>query len=87
MLSKTFLEKNTSRHLFVIAASGPSESADFPCPPGADPQTVWQTLGSKLTKAGSHRPRANGVCIHVFMIGEHSSPHDIESQSPGIRKI
>jgi len=62
LLAATFHETNTTRHLFVIAASGPSETMDVPSLAGADPQTVWQTLGTKLTKARSCHPRANGVC-------------------------
>ncbi|KAI0288590.1 hypothetical protein BC826DRAFT_1037139 [Russula brevipes] len=68
LLANTLPETNTTRHLFVIAASGPSENMDVPGLPGADPQTVWQALGSKMTKAGSHRPRANRENIHLHMI-------------------
>jgi hypothetical protein len=62
LLAATFRETNTTRHLFVIAASGLSETMDVPSLTGADPKTVWQTLGTKLTKARSCHPRANGVC-------------------------
>ncbi|KAF8497774.1 hypothetical protein F5888DRAFT_1694817 [Russula emetica] len=65
ILAKTLVETSTTRHLFVIAASGPSETADVPTLPGADPQPSWQALGPKLTKAGSHRPRAIGVCSRL----------------------
>jgi hypothetical protein len=27
------------------------------------------------------------ACVHLFMIGEHSSPYDIEPETPGVRKI
>ena len=66
LLASTFRETSTTRHLFVIAASGPSETMDVPSLIGADPQTVCQTLGAKLTKVSSCHPRANGVCVHVF---------------------
>ena len=66
ILANTHVETSSTRHLFVIAASGPSESADVPSLPGADPQPTWQALGSKLTKAGSKHPRAIGVCVHVY---------------------
>jgi len=65
LLAATFRETNTTRHLFVIAATGLSETMDVPSLAGADPQTVWQTLGTKLTKAGSCHPRANGVFVHI----------------------
>lgn len=66
ILANTLVETSTTRHLFVIAASGPSESADVPSLSSADPQPSWQVLGSKLTKAGSQHPRAIGVCVHVY---------------------
>ncbi|KAH9961896.1 hypothetical protein BC827DRAFT_1155102 [Russula dissimulans] len=67
ILATSFSEANTTRHLFVIAASGPpSESVDVL---GADPQTGWQALCSKLTKAGLRPPtcklREN---IHLHMV-------------------
>lgn len=54
ILAKTLVETSTTRHLFVIAASGPSETADVPTLPGADPQPSWQALGPKLTKENIH---------------------------------
>lgn len=54
LLMKAFPETPTTRHLFVVAASGPSGNTDVPSLPGADPQTVWQTLGTRLTKANIH---------------------------------
>ncbi|KAF8465140.1 hypothetical protein DFH94DRAFT_783878 [Russula ochroleuca] len=54
ILSNTLVETSTTRHLFVIAASGPSESADVPSLPSADPQPSWQVLCSKLTKENIH---------------------------------
>jgi hypothetical protein len=66
ILANTLVETSTTRHLFVIAASGPSENADVPSLPGADPQPSWQVLGPKLIKAGLQRPRAVGVCVHVY---------------------
>ncbi|KAI0299976.1 hypothetical protein B0F90DRAFT_566876 [Multifurca ochricompacta] len=53
-LPETFPETPTTRHLFVVAASGPSASMEVPGLPGADPQTIWQALGSKLTQANIH---------------------------------
>ena len=57
---KAFPDKPTTRHLIVVAASGPSGKTDVPGLPGADPHTVWQTLGSRLTKArfAAHVPMA-----------------------------
>ncbi|KAH9984354.1 hypothetical protein BJV77DRAFT_196765 [Russula vinacea] len=54
ILANTLVETSTTRHLFVIAASGPSESADVPSLSSADPQPSWQVLGSKLTKENIH---------------------------------
>ncbi|KAF8261973.1 hypothetical protein EI94DRAFT_1744702 [Lactarius quietus] len=54
LLMKAFPDKPTTRHLFVVAASGPSGNMEVPGLPGADPPTVWQTLGSRLTKANIH---------------------------------
>lgn len=72
---KAFPDKPTTRHLFVVAASGPSGNTEVPGLP-ADPHTVWQTLGSRLTKA-----RSPLTCLrHVLtsVLGKHSSPHDTE---------
>ncbi|KAN0133509.1 hypothetical protein V8E53_008677 [Lactarius tabidus] len=54
LLVKAFPDKPTTRHLFVVAASGPSGNMEVPGLPGADPPTVWQILGSRLTKANIH---------------------------------
>lgn len=54
LLAKTFPDTPTTRHLFVVAASGPSGNTDVPGLLGAEPQTVWQTLGSRLRKANIH---------------------------------
>ena len=73
---KAFPDKPTTRHLFVVAASGPSGNMEVPDLPGADPHTVWQTLGSRLTKARS--PLTCPWHVLTSMIGKHSSPHDTE---------
>ena len=82
---KAYPDKPTTRHLFVVAASGPSANTDVPGLPGADPQTVWQTLGSRLTKAGS--PLTWPQRVLTSMIGKHSSPHDTESKGERIREF
>ncbi|KAI0251615.1 hypothetical protein BJV78DRAFT_1209230 [Lactifluus subvellereus] len=73
LLATASPETTTTRHLFVIAASGPAESVDMPGLPGADPQTVWQALGSKLTKENIHlhmilnpRVKESIKFVHLF---------------------
>ncbi len=75
---KAFPDTPTTRHLFVVAASGPSGNTDVPGLLGADPQTVWQTLGTKLIKAGS--PLTCSRRVLTSTIGKHSSSHDTESK-------
>lgn len=72
---KAFPDKPTTRHLFVVAASGPSGNTEVP---GllADSPTVWQILGSRLTKARS--PLTCPWHVLTSMLGKHSSPHDTE---------
>ncbi|KAI0263641.1 hypothetical protein BC834DRAFT_305279 [Gloeopeniophorella convolvens] len=52
LLAKTFPDSPTTRHLFVVAASGPSENTEVPGLP-AD-RHVWQALGAKLTQENIH---------------------------------
>ncbi|KAH9012792.1 hypothetical protein EDB85DRAFT_2036675 [Lactarius pseudohatsudake] len=68
LLMNAFPDTPTTRHLFVVAASGPSGNTDVPSLPGADPQTVWQTLGTKLTKASSPLTCLRRANIHLHMI-------------------